>query len=98
MVPGLCVLERVRAPPTSFSLVPIPVSFPLSLSCLRVLAREASPSWREQQDTRQETALDISLSYIYKVSHMAVSMPCPGQLREFPQAWHHCKHCMGCQH
>uniref|UniRef100_G1QDL8 Family with sequence similarity 178 member B n=1 Tax=Myotis lucifugus TaxID=59463 RepID=G1QDL8_MYOLU len=32
----------------------------------RVLASEASPSWREQQDTRQETALDISLSYIYK--------------------------------
>ncbi|EPQ05228.1 Protein FAM178B [Myotis brandtii] len=32
----------------------------------RVLASEASPSWCEQQDTRQETALDISLSYIYK--------------------------------
>nr|KAF6301285.1 family with sequence similarity 178 member B [Pipistrellus kuhlii] len=32
----------------------------------RVLASEASPGWRELQDTRQETALDISLSYIYK--------------------------------
>lgn len=56
-----------------------PFPFPsLSLSCLRVLASEASPGWREQQDTRQETALDISLSYIYKVSQVAVSVPHPG--------------------
>ena len=54
-----------------------PVSFPLFLSCLRVLKREASLSQGEQQDTPQETALDISLSYIYKVSQMAVSTSNP---------------------
>lgn len=59
------------------SLVPIPLFFPLSLSSLRVLASETSPSCCEQQDTRQETALDISLSYIYKVSQMAASKPHP---------------------
>lgn len=77
IVPGPQVLEQVR-PPLCLSspLMPIPpVSFPLFLSCLRVFKREASLIQGEQQDTPQETALEISLSYIYKVSQTAVSAP-----------------------
>lgn len=68
--PGLVLLSEYGAPLClSSPLVPMPpISFPLFLPCLRVLQSEASLSWREQQDAPQETALDINLSYIYKVS------------------------------
>ncbi|KAF6103308.1 family with sequence similarity 178 member B [Phyllostomus discolor] len=40
----------------------------------RVFKREASLSQGEQQDTPQETALDISLSYIYKLQQLCSAL------------------------
>lgn len=65
-----------------------------------------SLSGSEQQDTPQETALDISLSYIYKVSQTPVFLLTIQTFQHFNSmstaehlqwAQHHDRHHAGCQ-
>lgn len=60
-----CSAFTLPCPLSSYTLVTCIV---VLLSYLRLLESEASLSWLEQEDPPQEVALDLSLSYIYKVS------------------------------